>query len=413
MASVQRDRSTPLALFAEWRKRFGQQDLASWNPILSPRFALSAFLIAGIVLLPIGIGLLVASNSIAETRLDYTQCAHLAPPTLAPPPPGIDATIVAWRYVGNICTIRFAVREPLSPPSYDGTIGASPVFFYIRISGMYQNHHKMVSSFDKHQLAGDYIVTAASLAPECEPLRHAECAKSRYAATANGSYDSACNGAIPAAPGAQYYPCGLLANSFFTDVITDPVCVSDLAGAPCATERYAFSTKGLAWPHDVAVYGRSQWLVHNASAIPTQLIPPPQWQRSMPAYASGYNSTNFPDLSADERFIGWMMPAGMPTFRKLWGRNDTMAMAAGIYEVSINDYFDVYRFSGTKSLVYSTASVLGGKNTYIGIGYTAVGGYALAFAVLIVVLYIAFPRKMGDHALLSWTRDARGDGPGR
>ena len=194
----------------------------------------------------------------------------------------------------------------------------------------------MVGSFDSSQLAGNYIASAGSLSSSCDPLRYAECTQSAYALTSNGTYDSLCNlPTITVGTGAQYYPCGLLANSYFTDVIADPVCISDLAGGACATPTYTFSTTGLAWPEDKASYGKSQWLTQAAAAIPTQLIPPPQWQRSIPAYANGYNSSNLPDLSQDDRFIGWMMPAGLPTFRKLWGRNDSLSMNAGIYEVSI------------------------------------------------------------------------------
>ncbi|TPX32032.1 hypothetical protein SmJEL517_g04748 [Synchytrium microbalum] len=378
-----------------WHARFRQQDFKAWNPIFSPRLAMPTLLIAGIILLPIGIGLLLSSSSITETKFDYTQCALQATATLAAPPAGIDSSIVQWKYADNVCTIRFNVTAPLSPPtSSSGSIGASPVFFYIRISGMYQNHHKMVTSFDLSQLGGSYISTASSLSANCDSLRYAECSKSDYAANGpNGTYDKNCNmGTITVGAGAQYYPCGLLANSYFTDVISDPICITDLSGNPCTFSQYTFSTSGLAWPQDKAVYGKSAWLTTNASSIATQLIPPPQWQRSIPAYANGYNATNLPDLSQNERFIGWMMPAGMPTFKKLWGRNDTVQLKTGIYEVNITTYFDVVRFSGTKSIVYSTANVLGGKNPFIGIGYMSAGGVAVGLAFLFVFLYFISPR---------------------
>ena len=51
---------------------------------------------------------------------------------------------------------------------------------------------------------------------------------------------------------------------------------------------------------------------------------------------SSYTTDNIPDLSVDEHFQVWMRTAGLPTFRKLYGRFDS-DLEAGIYDISITD----------------------------------------------------------------------------
>jgi len=64
------------------------------------------------------------------------------------------------------------------------------------------------------------------------------------------------------------------------------------------------------------------------------VLPPPNWAER---YPDGYtDATGFPNLADDEHFQVWMRVAALPTFRKLWGRNDNDVMAAGTYRILIN-----------------------------------------------------------------------------
>jgi hypothetical protein len=56
-----------------------------------------------------------------------------------------------------------------------------------------------------------------------------------------------------------------------------------------------------------------------------------------PIWANGYTAANLPDLKKWERFQVWMRKAGLPNFRKLWGRQDEYSMDVGLYEVDIVD----------------------------------------------------------------------------
>jgi hypothetical protein len=62
-------------------------------------------------------------------------------------------------------------------------------------------------------------------------------------------------------------------------------------------------------------------------------VPPPNWALR---YPNGYTEENPPpDLKSDEHFQNWMRTAGLPTFTKLYGRNDSQTMQKGTYRIII------------------------------------------------------------------------------
>mmetsp|Transcript_88514 Transcript_88514/g.139879 ORF Transcript_88514/g.139879 Transcript_88514/m.139879 type:complete len:96 (+) Transcript_88514:2-289(+) len=69
----------------------------------------------------------------------------------------------------------------------------------------------------------------------------------------------------------------------------------------------------------------------------------------------------------------WMRVAGLPTFRKLWGRIDEKLEAGTKLKVYVASHFPVTSFGGKKKVVISTSSALGGRNDFLGYGYILVG----------------------------------------
>jgi hypothetical protein len=87
-----------------------------------------------------------------------------------------------------------------------------------------------------------------------------------------------------------------------------------------------------------------------------------------------------------------MRTAAFPTFRKLYGRIEKDIMTNATITVVIQNNYNTYSFGGSKSVVLSTVSWIGGKNNFIGIAYLCVGGLCLFLAMGFTVLYMFKPK---------------------
>lgn len=346
---------------------FKQQRLKAWQPILTPKTVLPAFFVLGAIFIPIGVGLYMASAQVKEVMFDYTDCNQGSSWSIHYP-------VLKNTYdpSSRNCSIQFAIDETMS----------GPVFMYYRLTNFYQNHRRYVKSFDAKQL--DNTIGANAPAANCNPLANPSQA-------AAGSY----NWTTTFEPSAQIYPCGLIANSFFTDFISD---ISPINGS-----AIPFTEDGIAWPTDAEKFKQSD--LRNLANLSTLVYPPPQWVKAFPGhdFSKGYNATNFPDIGKMQRFQVWMRPAGLPKFRKLWGRSDA-DVPAGVYTISVTQNFNVSTFGGTKSIVISTVSVLGGKNPFLGVAYIVVGVVCWIFGLIFLLRHMVKPRKLGDYMYLSWNQ---------
>lgn len=160
-------------------------------------------------------------------------------------------------------------------------------------------------------------------------------------------------------PDAVAIPCGLVAKSFFNDKYGLKV---KAGGAPVTIVQ-----TGIAWESDLEYkFGNT-----------------PDWQKNQ-----------WIDMK-NEHFIVWMRTAGLPNFRKLWGRIED-GLKAGQYTVTIDNNYDVSSFDGKKSFVLSTTNALGGKNYFLAICYIVVGALCIVFAIIFLV---AFLKKRGSNHL--------------
>ncbi|KIV98958.1 uncharacterized protein PV09_09293 [Verruconis gallopava] len=373
---------------------FRQQRLKAWQPILTPKTVLPLFFAVGIIFAPIGGLLLWASSEVQEIAIDYSNCIEIAPRianenvtdgledipserisktfkngnSAAQPAQWAHYTFDAkypdnnvYRGVTiqntNVCRIQFDIESDLSPP----------VFLYYRMTNFYQNHRRYVKSYDPGQLAGAAKSASSISGTDCAPLDVQD--------------------------GKPIYPCGLIANSIFNDTFTTPILLNPQDGGN--QKRYNMTNQGIAWSSDEALYKKTQYTSDEA-------IPPPNWRKIWPTYNS---SIQPPDISQWEELFVWMRTAGLPTFSKLALRQDNETMTAGRYQIDIWDEFNTTLYGGTKSVLISTRTVMGGKNPFLGIAYLVVGGLCIVLGALFTVTYIVKPRKLGDHTYLTWNNE--------
>ncbi|ORX91145.1 LEM3/CDC50 family protein [Basidiobolus meristosporus CBS 931.73] len=365
---------------------FKQQRLKAWQPILTPKTVLPTLFIVGIIFAPIGGLLLYASDNVNELTIDYTNCINAGATFQNIPKSDFSASFskagqmsVPQYRVENAslrggnpnglpayqCHIQFEIPKDLKPP----------VFLYYRLTHFFQNHRRYVKSFDVEQLKGSALSAGTLSGGSCDPL-----------AVAAAPTPEDPNRKLP------IYPCGLIANSMFNDTIYDLTLDPNGAKQP-----YTFSANGIAWKSDSAKYKKTSYK-------PNEVLPPPNWAKQYPngTYTDAYPP---PDISTDEHFQVWMRTAGLPNFRKLYGRNENEPMKKGLYEVTIEMNFDVTRFGGSKAIVISTVSFLGGKNPFLGIAYIVVGCVCVLLGCIFTARHLYKPRKLGDHSYLSWNQN--------
>lgn len=87
-----------------------------------------------------------------------------------------------------------------------------------------------------------------------------------------------------------------------------------------SSQPYTWSENNIIWPDERKKY------TNDPAGSPSDFLPPPNWAKK---YPNGY--TEFPQLADDEHFQVWMRTAALPTFDKLWARNDDDTLTAGTY----------------------------------------------------------------------------------
>ncbi|KAH8820789.1 ligand-effect modulator 3 family [Xylogone sp. PMI_703] len=367
---------------------FRQQRLKAWQPILTPKSVLPLFFVIGIIFAPIGGLLLWASSEVQEIIIDYSRCFTDAPefPTFGDMPkdlvtshfkssnntqkfdPQWTRRQTNFTYAPGVtvptirCSLQFFIPHNMDPP----------VLFYYRLTNFYQNHRRYAKSFNSDQLKGKAVSAGDIDGSDCTPLE-----------THNGK---------------PYYPCGLAANSVFNDTFYNPVLltVPTDSGVSVDNQTYFMSKTGIAWSSDRDLYGPTKY---NWSDV----VAPPNWILRYPNQT--YTEENHPDLENDEAFQVWMRLAGLPTFSKLAQRNDSATLISGTYQVDVDHHFNVIEYGGTKSIIISTRTVMGGKNPFLGIAYVVVGGLCILLGAMFTVTHLIKPRKLGDHTYLSWNNE--------
>jgi hypothetical protein len=302
---------------------FHQQNLKAWQPLLTPGWVIATFFVIGIIFVPIGVVILQASNGVKEFSKRYDQMA-------------------------NPALVSLNITEDM----------AGPVYFYYQLTNFYQNHRRYVKSRSDPQLRGEDVLEA-DLVSKCDPL-------------VRSSLDG----------NKLLYPCGLIANSYFTDKFASPTLETTTG-----IVNISWTESGIAWESD-----KTQKFKNFSNFNPATMT------------TVGPQNVSLNHMAED--FIVWMRTAGLPTFKKLRFIIPG-GVKKGMFRVQISNVFEVGAFDGQKAVVLSTISWLGGKNPFLGYAYIVVGALCLLLALAFGVKHKVSPRKLGDMRYFNWHGPAR------
>ena len=328
---------------------FKQQRLPAWRPVPTLLSIIIFYVLFALIFISLGIIILIFSGKIVSQEIPYKViCGDK-----------ID------------CEFEETINEDMK----------APIMMYYKLDGFYQNHRRYIRSKSVNQLYGksedtgdcspiyknkdinnDKVYKKFNLTDEKEEEveeeekgeEEEEQLEEEQLEEEEGEKDGKEEEKEKVEEekkidylNANAIPCGLMAKTFFND--TFQIFKSD-------NEPIEVNENNIAFDKDKDLFKN---VYDNQSK---------QW----------INMT-------DEHFIVWMRPAGLPNFRKLWGRIEKVDLKNGdkLY-FKINNTYKVDHYGGDKSIILSTANKFGGKNVFMGVCFIIVGALSL-------ILGFAFP----------------------
>jgi hypothetical protein len=289
---------------------------------LTPNWVIGTFAVVGLIFIPIGIVLHSESDNVVEYSVLYDTPGELDAQSKESIVQLGNGCMLKEEKEGNTfdikthgCTITFTLGKDMK----------APIYVYYQLDNFYQNHRRYVQSRSDAQLRGD----ANAGTNDCAPLQKTPSDVIKY----NSTYG------ILNEEKKTYFlnPCGLIANSLFNDIFWVNRIVTKDNQVYGRNDTYGdkqvinlMNQSGIAWKSDVETKFQNikenqlkednLYLWQNEkyrNIIPSRVGQEPRenvtaWTTNAPAYGV-----------QDEHFIVWMRTAGLPNFRKLYGRIET------------------------------------------------------------------------------------------
>lgn len=318
---------------------FYQQEIYGWQPLATPTGGVVLLTCLSLVLIFFGVLIEFEKDSLDSMKVTYSgqdvpdslttmilkersASSDVAWHTCA-----TNRSGAAWRE----CTITFNIGKKLR----------GPLQVYYGVENMYQNNLVYSTSASYPQLRGEF--------QDKEKLR-LPCSKGYWSRDDD-----------------LYWPCGLIANSMFTDrfeVVTPGVTMSE---------------RGISWPTDSSHVFRNP-----ASWKPNSTIPKYIFVDEI--YAKTPYASEFAQEGLDNEHLQvWMRPAAFSSFRKRYGIIDQdigpINGSDFVLQFRVTDAFDVQPFEGKKSLTISEQGSLSSRDSILGVANIAMGLVFLLFAI--------------------------------
>jgi len=295
------------------------------------------------------------------------------------------------------CTLQFK-----APKDMEG-----PIMIHYELDNFHQNHRSYAFSRDDYQLTGkiSYPDEQDSVsAKACHPLNNLS--------------------------GTFLNPCGVIANTFFNDIFTLRPGTLDREG-----KEVVMIEEGIAWQTDLEYrfdmpLGYKQELCPEGGCNATccedynfSCETPAISKEDGLCYAYHYPFKNdttykvrylhetYPKIISplehvrNEHFVVWMRVATRSNFSKLYGYIEQNISKDTILSFDVNLNYVVDSFKGSKALIISTNSVIGGPNLFVGQTFYIIGFFCLLCGIAFGLKHWFRPRKVADIKYLHYKED--------
>ncbi|KAF0699383.1 Aste57867_10044 [Aphanomyces stellatus] len=380
---------------------FKQQRLKAWQPILTPSWVIGTYFLVGLIFIPIGVILYHQNMDVVEMGIQYDGKDDSSSLLTA------GASIQGFTSKSN-CSLpndsygnKFDLNQSGCIISFTTTQDMKgPIMVYYQLDNFYQNHRRYVVSRSDAQLRGQPNAATTTCDGALEVSATKFNSTDETTPGVNGKYNM--------------NPCGLIANSLFNDIFWVNSITTPDGKTLYQTDKYngvdvvnVMNQSGLAWKSDLQTKFKNYDTISDSDLYLWQnskyrwVIPGAKGQAPI-ANKTAWTTTTESYGVETERFVIWMRTAGLPNFRKKYGRIDHDLPKGTTIRFLVSSNFPVQSFDGRKSLVMSTLSWYGGKNYFLGMAYMVVGGVCMLLSLFFFAKHKLSPRKLGDTNYLVW-----------